>query len=89
MKREKYPQHAGPFLAYSDPDAKLEPTAYPEDLELVIAEYNAAPATLYGPRYFTATFDEYMAQSYARYVAGDRIPKYTKAFIEKAVGADR
>jgi hypothetical protein len=57
--------------------------AYPVALQPVIREFQALRrGTVYGDTYFTTTFDEYVAESYARYLDGDKVPPAARGFLQ-------
>jgi hypothetical protein len=73
-----------PFLAYTEEGGPVEDTDYPKTLRPVVDEYKqVAPMNLYGFPYLTSTFDEYMAESYSRYVSGEDVPPETLKFFSE------
>lgn len=72
-----------PFLGYTESGRKTEPKGLPKEMAPVVKEYMNAPANLYGPAYLTQSFDEYLAESYARFMDGIPIPPETEKFFKK------
>lgn len=62
--------------------ADIDPEQYPEELRPVIEAYEDAPDGIYGMSYFNSTFHEFFAESYARYVSGQRVPPAVKVFFD-------
>jgi hypothetical protein len=87
MKAKHLKPTKEPFVLYRQPGVLLHPKDNPKELRPVVAEYNVAPRTIYGLPHFTSSFDEYIAQSYARFVSGQDVPKHTAAFLEDAIAA--
>ncbi len=59
------------------------------DLRPVFAEWKAGSETVYGQAYLSQTLPEYLAESYARYLEGRRVPPKTRLFIERQYAARR
>lgn len=80
------------FLACAQPGSHLDPKDFPRKLRPVLAAYRSASSDIYGMDYFTSTFEEFFAESYARYVAGDSIPGGVRSFfagdVERVKNAD-
>ena len=70
----------GEYLAYTD-TAQPNAAACPPRLKIVMDEYTRVPQDVYEQPYYTRTFNEYMAESYARFVAGQYVPVETRAFL--------
>lgn len=74
--------NAGDFLGYTDVSS-ADPRNFPPPLRGVVEEYRTLPRGVYGSTYHTANFWEYMAESYARFVADERVPPVTHSFLEE------
>lgn len=69
------------YLAYGESADELAPGAYPKKLRPVVKEYREVGKNVYGYEYFTASFDEFFAESYARYMDGLEVPPHAKEFL--------
>ena len=71
------------FLPYgADSDSKPDPTL-PAILQPVVHEFHHAPRDIYGSPYYTSTFGEFIAESYARFCEGRYVPRVTAAFLSR------
>lgn len=52
------------------------------ELEPVVRDWIGSPKTLYGLEHNTGTFNEYLAESYARFMEGDVVPAATRRFLQ-------
>lgn len=68
-------------LAYADVRGE-ERALLPDSIQPVVEEYLGLPDGEYGNPYFTSTFYEYVAESYARFLSGHYVPTETQAFLE-------
>jgi len=75
-------------LPYAE-GGQADPEQLPKALVPVYEEYKKLPDTFYGQAYVLSSFDEYMAESYARFVSGQDIPKETLAFFEGYCKAEK
>jgi hypothetical protein len=51
----------------------------------VLREYRTVRPTIYGDTYFTSTFGEFVAESYAYYCEGRNVPSSTAAFLASCI----
>ena len=65
-------------MARSSPSLDL---AWPAGLRPVIREYRHVSRAIYSDPYYTSSFDEYLAESYARYGGGQSVPPATRKFL--------
>jgi len=63
---------------------KIDPESLPVELRAVAAEYRVVSPTIYGQQYFTSTFGEFVAESYARLLSGQEVPPATEKFLKTA-----
>lgn len=68
------------------PRAGPQPGALPPELAPLAEEWMASEPSLYGNPYLTSTFEEYLAESFARMVAGAEVPAATEAFFRRWSG---
>lgn len=54
---------------------------FPAAIRPVVDEYREIPHGVYGLDYYTSTMSEYLAESYARVLAGEHVPPATKRFL--------
>lgn len=73
-----------PYLPYTPSGKKADLGTVPADLRPLVTEYRAQPKKLYDQTYLMSSFDEYFAESYQRYVAGDTVPPKMRAFLDAA-----
>ena len=59
--------------------------AWPAGLRPVVQEYRKTARDIYRGTYFTSSFSEYLAESYARYCAGQSVPPQTRRFLRSFV----
>jgi len=59
--------------------------AWPAGLRPVVQEYRKVARNIYQGTYYTASFSEYLAESYARYCAGQNVPPQTRTFLKSFV----
>jgi hypothetical protein len=88
MKTKGYRWTEERFAWLRMPGVAADPKKSPKSLRGVVADYLSVTPTVYGLPHFTSTFDEYIAQSYARYVSGKEVPRRTQKFLAKAMGSD-
>lgn len=74
------------FMAYTEAacrrdDADVLAHVTP-DLEPVVRDWQESPSSIYGNAHLTATFSEYLAESYARFLSGKPIPDATRRFLQ-------
>lgn len=74
------------YFAYTDASG-IDPSACPKGLKAVAEEYRALPEDTYGQPYYMQTFDEYMAESFARFIEGKHVPVATREFLSGFSGA--
>lgn len=72
---------AEPFLTYSDSGQSMRAAAFPDSISPVVAEFAEVSPNIYGPDYLTQNFDEYFAESYARFLDGKEVPPRTECFL--------
>jgi len=68
--------------------AKSSPSldvAWPGGLRPVVREYRHIARNVYQAPYYTSSFAEYLAESYARYGAGQSVPPETRKFLARYV----
>jgi hypothetical protein len=55
--------------------------SYPKVLRPVLTEYHTVKPDIYGAVYYSSTFGEYMAESYARFCEGKSVPQGIAGFL--------
>lgn len=55
--------------------------SWPDAIHPMLEDYLSAPRNVYGDAYFTSTFHEYFAESYARLLDGQTVPAATRRFL--------
>jgi len=75
------------FLAYTETGFQPDASAYPDDIRPVMEEFDALPADVYDEPQYAATFAEYMAESYRRFIEGEPVPPKTEAFLKAQAAA--
>ena len=74
-----------PFPELRAPASRVNPQDFPERLRPVVREYKrAVEDNVYGSAYFTSSLDEYLAESYARYLEGMEVPPRTRQLFDEA-----
>jgi len=73
--------------AFGATQSSIDPGEFPASIRRVVIEYQSVDSDVYGSTYFTSNFNEYMAESYARYLNGEEIPPQVRRFLE--VASDR
>jgi hypothetical protein len=74
------------FVPLGDEAAEPNPKDYPPKLQRVVREWSEQPEKLYGHPYLTSTFIEYIAESYAQLLDGNKVPPSTRRFLVEAYG---
>lgn len=89
LLKVKYPGEARGGEKYAAFDAVNEPKessnvlgAVPPALKPVVKDWMKAPDDIYGMDHNTETFNEYLAESYARFMDGQSIPAETRHFLQ-------
>lgn len=57
--------------------------AIPPELRPAVREYRKVSTDVYGSPYFTTDFTEYFAESYARFLEGEEVPRATRQFLDE------
>jgi len=70
------------FLAYTETGFQPDASAYPDDIRPVMEEFDALPVDVYDEPQYAATFAEYMAESYRRFIEGEPVPPKTEVFLK-------
>jgi hypothetical protein len=74
------------FLAYTESGAPRNAANMLDhvspELRPVVDDWHQVPANVYGRQYYTMTFGEYLAESYARFLNGDPVPDATRRFLQ-------
>lgn len=73
------------FLPYTEGGAAVG--NYPKNLRPVFREFRGINPNIYGVAYYTSTFGEFMAESYARFCEGKDVPPATTAFLRDQLKA--
>lgn len=78
------------YLAYTEStmprECADEISCMPPELQPVLEEWRTSQADIYRLPYFTSTFNEYLAESYARYLGGYHVPDATRRYLESHTG---
>ncbi len=61
--------------------ASAKAADWPGALVPLLEEYRKTPKTVFGSAYYTSTFGEYFAESYARFCEGKEVPAATRKFF--------
>lgn len=72
------------LISLSQPNSPPRDELLPTRLRPVVREWTALETTVYGDPYFMSNFAEYIAESYARVMAGRPVPPRTWAFVMDA-----
>jgi hypothetical protein len=62
----------------------IDPKSMPRALRESVTEYRAMDSASYGVPYFTSSYGEFMAESYARVLSGWEVPPKTEKFLRAA-----
>ena len=62
----------------------IDPSEFPSALRGVVIEYQRVDSEVYGSSYFTSSFNEYVAESYARYLDGEDVPPHVRRLLDSA-----
>lgn len=84
LKSNRLNEVAQAQVAMAERTKAATPKGCPRSLVPVVCEWKSQKPTVYGPRYFTETFTEYLAESYARYLEGRKVPPQTAKFLQTA-----
>lgn len=75
-----------PYLTFLRPWQRPKRSYYAPELFDVMDEWSRQSPNVYGLQYMSATFAEYIAESYARTLERHYVPPVTKRFVMRAYG---